>query len=223
MLRDTGFDAIILENMHDAPYVNAPHDPAIVSTMTRVACEVRSALGDALPIGVQVLSRGEHEALAIALAAGLQFIRCENFVFGHLADEGLMTTAAAGPLLRYRRQIGAEHIKIFADVQKKHASHAMSTDLAIADWVHGAEFFGADGVIVTGPATGVATSLSDVEQARTATKLPVLVGSGVTPEQVEPLLRHADGLIVGSWIKHDGAWHQPVDPVRCAQLVAARR
>ncbi len=67
--------------------------------MTKVAVAVRDAVGD-LTIGIQILSRGEHEALAVALACGGSFIRCETFVFAHVADEGLMMDAAAGPLLR---------------------------------------------------------------------------------------------------------------------------
>lgn len=222
ILRNAGYDALILENMHDAPYVNGPHDPAVVSAMTAVASAVRAALGT-MVIGIQVLSRGEKEAMAIAHACGLQFVRCENFVFAHVADEGLLADAAAGPLLRYRRAIGADGVRIFADIQKKHASHAITSDLDIAELAKGAEFFCADGVIVTGVATGEPTSTDDVVAARKATKLPILVGSGVTPEQVPVLLRHADALIVGSWIKRDGVWHQPVDEDRARKLAAMRR
>jgi len=224
-LAAAGFDAIILENMHDAPYVNAPHGPETVAAMTLVAVEVRRAL-PAMPLGIQILSTGEREALAVALVAGAQFIRCENFVFAHVADEGLLATAAAGPLLRYRRAIGAEHVRIYADVKKKHASHAVTSDVPLADAVEAAAFFGADGVIVTGAATGRPTDVADVEAARGATTLPVLVGSGVTPERASSLLRHADALIVGSWIKHGGVWSNAVDPSRAramAEAVASAR
>jgi membrane complex biogenesis BtpA family protein len=220
ILRDCGFDAFIVENMHDRPYVNAPHGPEIVAAMTRIGRDVRAAIGE-LPLGIQVLSRGEREALAVALAVGASFIRCENFVFAHVADEGVMTEAAAGPLLRYRRAIGADHIRIFADIQKKHASHAVTADLDLSEWAHGAEFFGADGVIVSGSATGTPTEESDVRAARSATRLPVMVGSGVTPVSAAPLLSHADALIVGSWIKRDGVWSNPIDPARCREMVAA--
>jgi membrane complex biogenesis BtpA family protein len=221
VLHDAGYDALILENMHDAPYVNGPHDPAVVAAMAMVAGALRQAL-PRMAMGIQVLSRGEREALAIAHACGLQFVRCENFVFAHVADEGLLPDAAAGPLLRYRRAIGAEGVKVFADIQKKHASHAITNDLDVAELAKGAEFFCADGVIVTGVATGEPTSTDDVVAARRATKLPILVGSGVTPEQVPVLLRHADALIVGSWIKQGGVWHQPVDAQRAKQLAAMR-
>ena len=50
---------------------------------------------------------------------GFHLIRVENFVFGHVADEGWMN-AGAGPLLRYRKMIGAEKIAVFADIKKKH-------------------------------------------------------------------------------------------------------
>lgn len=66
-----------------------------------------------------MLAGGNKQALAVALAAGFDFIRAEGFVFAHVADEGLMN-ACAGDLLRYRRLIGADHIKIFTDIKKKH-------------------------------------------------------------------------------------------------------
>jgi uncharacterized protein len=219
VLAACGFDGIIVENMHDAPYVHGQHGPEVVASMTRAAEAVRAA-ATWLPLGVQVLSGGSREAIAIAQAAGGSFIRCENFVFAHVADEGLLERAEAGPLLRYRRSIGAESIKIYCDIKKKHASHAITADLSIAGAVEGAEFFGADGIIITGTATGKPTAPADIAEARNATKLPVWVGSGVTPDHVGSLWQHADALIVGSWIKRDGFWANPVDESRCRTLIA---
>ncbi|HLO39657.1 MAG TPA: BtpA/SgcQ family protein [Phycisphaerales bacterium] len=219
ILHDAGFDAIMLENMHDRPYVNGPHEPQITAAMSAIACRVRDVTDR--PMGIQILSRGEREALAVALAAGCQFIRCENFVYAHVADEGILPDAAAGPLLRYRRYIGAQHVHIFCDVKKKHASHALTEDISLADAVHSAQFFGADGVIVTGAFTGAPASVGDVAAARSATSLPVLVGSGVEPGQLGELFRHADALIVGSYIKEGGVWSGPVDAARSRALVEA--
>lgn len=218
-LAEAGLDAVIIENMHDRPYVHGRQGPEVVAGMSRVALAVAGAIGS-MPLGVQVLSGGNHEALAIAQAAGGRFIRCENFVFSHIADEGLLERAEAGPLLRYRRAIGAAEIAILADVKKKHASHAITADLPLDEAARAAEFFGADGVIVTGVATGRPTEGADVEAVRGATGLPVLVGSGVTPAHVGPFLAHADALIVGSWIKKAGVWSNPIDPARCRELVA---
>jgi hypothetical protein len=102
ILADAGFDAIIIENMHDAPYVHGDRlGPEIVAAMTRVGTEVASAVS--CPLGVQILSGGNRHALAVAQSIGGSFIRCENFVYAHVADEGLLPEAEAGPLLRYRK------------------------------------------------------------------------------------------------------------------------
>lgn len=221
-IEQAGFDAIIVENMHDAPYVHGDElGPEIVAGMTMVVHAVRSAVS--IPVGVQILSGGNTRALAVAHSTRGAFIRCENFVFAHVADEGLLAKAEAGELLRYRRSIGAEDVKIFCDIKKKHASHAITADIDIAEFAHAGEFFGADGFIVTGLSTGKPTELDDVKAVRSATKLPVLVGSGVTPENAGTLSDHADALIVGSWIKADGFWKNAVDSDRAKLMVNALR
>ncbi len=220
-LEDAGFDAVIIENMHDTPYVHGEAlGPEIVAAMTKVVGAVVWTLD--IPVGVQILSGGNKHAIAVAHACGAAFIRCENFAFAHVADEGLLAEAEAGGLLRYRRAIGADHVKVFCDIKKKHASHALTGDLSIEDVAHGADFFGADGLIVTGTSTGKPTDLGDVRAVRDATTLPVLVGSGVTPDSVRSLSEFADALIVGSWIKRDGHWMNPVDPDRAKALVDSK-
>lgn len=220
ILLRTGFDGAIIENMHDRPYIQPPHGPETVAVMTRAALAVRQA-APKLRLGVQVLSCGTKEALAIALASGASFIRAENFVFAHVADEGLLATADAGPLLRYRQSIGAGRVAVLCDIKKKHASHAITADLSITQAAEGAEMFGADGLIVTGQATGKPTSTADLEAVRAATDLPVLVGSGATPAQLLSLFLHADAVIVGSWIKQDGLWSNPLDAGRCGEFIKA--
>ncbi len=221
-LVDAGFDGLIIENMHDRPYVHAdPPAPEIIAGMTRVGAAVRAAC-PSVPLGVQILSGGNRAAIAVAHSIGAQFIRCENFVFSHVADEGLLERAEAGPLLRYRRSIGAETVSVFCDLKKKHASHAITADVSLGEAAEAASFFGADGLIVTGTATGHPTSPEDVRDVRSnARGLPVLVGSGVTPESVPELLAHADALIVGSWIKRDGVWSNPIDPERVRAMSEA--
>jgi membrane complex biogenesis BtpA family protein len=219
-LAEGGCDAILVENMHDIPYLNREVGPEIVACMTAVCRAINDATD--LPCGVQVLAGANEAALAVALAAGLDFIRAEGFVFGHVADEGWMD-ACAGPLLRYRKQTGAEHIAVWADVKKKHAAHAMTADVSLAETVKAAEFFGANGIIVTGEATGRETSTADLSSARGATKLPVVVGSGVTAENAAAMLQHADAVIVGSALKKDGHWTGPVDLERVKAVAAAVR
>lgn len=220
-LAASGFDAIIIENMHDRPYLRQSVGPEIVAGMSAVAGAVRSAV--AIPFGVQILAGANREALAVAFAAGASFIRAENFVFAHVADEGIMPQADAGPLLRYRRELGAEHIRIFADIKKKHSSHALTADLDLAETARAAGFFGADGVIVTGSSTGIAAAPVHVREVRAAVELPVAVGSGLAPDNLEAYWDAADVFIVGSALKQDGLWHQPLDPDRVSAFVAVAR
>lgn len=220
-LAAAGFDALLLENMHDAPYLPREVGPEVVAAFARAACEVRAAV--TIPIGVQVLAGANAAALAIARASECAFVRAEGFVFASVADEGLLASADAGPLLRARRAMGAEGVAIYCDIKKKHSAHAISGDTSLADHAHAAEFFGADGVIVTGTATGVATPMSDLTAARRACGLTVLAGSGATAASVREVLSVADAVIVGSDLKQDGRWWNALDPKRVEAFVRAAR
>jgi membrane complex biogenesis BtpA family protein len=215
--RDAGFHAVMIENMHDRPYLKAAVGPEIVTAMTAIGREIRREVE--LPLGVQILAGANREALAAALACGASFVRVEGFVFAHVADEGLIE-AQAGELMRYRRTIGAEHVRVFADVKKKHSSHSLTSDVSLGETARAAEFFLADGVIVTGTSTGAATDPSDLAEARAAVAIPVLIGSGVTPEN---LARYAaaDGLIVGSSVKQGGVWSNALEPARVRAVATA--
>ncbi|NDD05716.1 MAG: BtpA family membrane complex biogenesis protein [Proteobacteria bacterium] len=174
-----GFQGVILENMHDVPYLRTQVGPEIVAAMAVVAHEVKK--NTHLSLGIQILAGANAAALSVAQAVEADFVRVEGFVFAHVADEGLIE-ACAGPLLRLRRELGAESIKIFADIKKKHSSHALTADVSIAETAHAAEFFGADGVILTGSHTGATASLSELEQVKSAVHIPVWIGSGITAE-----------------------------------------
>jgi membrane complex biogenesis BtpA family protein len=221
-LEDAGFDALCIENMHDRPYLSGAVGPEIVAGMTAVGLAVRAA-APKTPLGVQVLGAANVEALAVAMAIDGVFIRAENFVFAHVADEGLMPEASAARLLRERRRLGAERIAVFADIKKKHAAHAITADVSLADTARAAEFFSADALVITGSATGEPTSPTDLADVRKATSLPIVVGSGATPETAAELLRLADAIIVGSALKRDGRWLHPIDPDRARAFVRAAR
>ena len=220
ILAEAGFDAVMIENMHDTPYMLREVGPEITACMTAVTAAVRKAIE--IPIGVQILAGANRAAMAVAHAAGAQFIRAEGFCFSTVADEGLMSEADAGPLLRFRSMIGADHIAVLADIKKKHSSHAMTSDLTIEDWAHGAEFMGADGLIVTGAATGREADRDEVAAAAAASSLPVIVGSGITAESLPRMLEAGHGAIVGSSIKVGGTWTGDIDPDRALAIAQAR-
>jgi hypothetical protein len=220
-LVENGFDAVLIENMHDAPYLLREVGPEIVAAMTVATQAVVDAVE--VPVGVQILAGANKAAIAVAHATGAHFIRAEGFAFASVADEGIMDVADAGPLLRERRRIDADHIAVLADIQKKHSSHALTADLSIGDHARGADFMGADGVIVTGNHTGHAVDVAQLREVRGATELPILVGSGVTPGNIKQIFEFADAVIVGSSIKQGGNWENALDIKRCEDLVNANK
>jgi membrane complex biogenesis BtpA family protein len=220
LYRMAGFDGIIIENMHDRPYLKGKVGPEIVAGMTRVASEIRRKVGPKFPVGIQILAGANIEALAVAHIAKLDFIRAEGCVFAHVADEGWIE-ACAGELLRERSRLNAERIRIWTDIQKKHSAHTVTSDLALEDWVHGADFFGIDGVIISGSATGKAADAKEIDRAKKASRLPVIIGSGITPENAAEYVE-ANAWVIGSSMKYDGYWENPLDPERLKAMVIAR-
>jgi len=211
-----GFHGLTIENTHDRPYLKGSVGPEIGAAMAVAGAEIRRA--SKLPLGIQVLAGANSWALAVANACGADFIRVEGFVFAHVADEGLIE-ASAGPLLRYRRAIGADKVRIFADIKKKHSAHAITADVDIVETAKAAEFFQADGVIVSGVSTGEAANPHEVSDVSKAVKIPTLVGSGITPGNIHNY--PADAFIVGSSVKRDGVWSSPLDENRVRLLVSA--
>lgn len=214
--RHCGIDGLLLENMHDVPYLRGSVGPEIVAAMTVLGQAVKAE--SQLPLGIQILAGANLEAMAVAHATGLDFIRAEGYVFAHVADEGWIESSAA-KLLRYRKLIGAGRIQVWADVKKKHSSHAITADISLGATAEAVEFMRGDVVIVSGNVTGDAPQKSDVAEAKAHCRLPVLLGSGIDAENISEFYAAADGFIIGSYFKTDGNWKNSVDPARVERLV----
>jgi membrane complex biogenesis BtpA family protein len=214
--RECGVDGVIIENMHDVPYLKGEVGPEIVAAMTAIGIEVKNE--SRLPVGIQILAGANVEAMAVAHAANLDFIRAEGYAYAHVADEGLIEASAA-KLLRYRKMIGAERVQVWTDVKKKHSAHAITADVSLGQTAETVEFMGADCVIVTGSVTGEAPQLADVKEAKSHCQLPVFLGSGITAANIDQFHNEADGFIIGSYFKVDGLWSNTIDPTRVTQLI----
>ena len=206
--KEAGIDAIAIENMHDVPYVKNEVGHEISTLMSIIGYEIKKQTN--LPCGIQILAAANQAALAAAKAGGLDFVRAEGFVFGHLADEGYIDSNA-GTILRYRKMIEANHIAVFTDIKKKHSSHALTADIDLLETAKTAAYFRSDGLIITGSSTGRAADLEEIKMVKANCDIPVLVGSGVTLYNVEHFLKISDALIVGSWFKRDGYWEGELD------------
>lgn len=214
-----GMDGLILENHGDIPFLK-PDDigPEVVAAMTAIVKAV--AERTALPFGINLLANHAIGALAIAHATGARFVRVNQWVNGYVANEGVVE-GRSGDALRFRRKIGAESVAIFADVHVKHGAHAITGDRDVAELARDTEFFDADVAIATGNRTGEAIPVEEIAAIRSGTTLPVIGGSGFSPENAAELLAHLDGAIVGSSLKRSGHWSGSVDRARVADLVAA--
>jgi membrane complex biogenesis BtpA family protein len=216
--KKAGVDSILLENDHDLPYIQPPLDERGIALMTEIARETRKRFDG--PIGLQMLEAANITSLEIAAEADLDYIRVEAFIFAHVGGSGVIN-GSAGKILRRRKELKTEHINVFADVKKKHGSHSLTIDLDIQDEIMQAEFFLADGVIVTSQFTGIHPDKGDLLKAKSATRLPVLIGSGMTPENIGEYFPLADGFIVGSCFRKGGKFLEKLEPERLDKFMKA--
>ena len=218
VLLEGGVDGLIVENMWDLPYYVGSDVQLEAVTAQAVAARAIADLAN-VPVGVNVIHNGWEAELAIAVAAGLDFMRICILTGARLWDTGDLNPGCAADLLRRRRELGAEHLKLFADVDKKHSVPFPGLDLEThIEWT---EFYRADALIVSGRMTGDAPPLAKVRRAKEAATRPILMGSGTTAENIAGFLKFADGAIVGSSLKVDAVAQNPVDPERVQRYMAA--
>jgi len=217
-LEKGGINGILIENFGDAPYKPTSVDRETLASMTLAVKEVSEATN--LPIGVNVLRNDAKGSLAIAHATNAHFIRVNVYTEVMITDQGIIN-ACAHEVQRYRKQLGAEKIKIFADIHVKHAQ-PLALRL-IEETAKDAAYRGlAEALIVTGPRTGVEPSIDDVIKAKEAVPdKPVLVGSGVNKGNVRGFLKHADGAIVGTSLKVDSVKSNPVSESAVKEFMKA--
>lgn len=220
-LVEGGVDGLMVENMWDWPYyVGAEVKPEAIAAQAVAARKVVEAVD--LPVGINVIHNGGVVALAIAVAAGARFMRVCILTGARLWDTGELDHGCAADLLRKRKELHAEGLKLFADVDKKHSIPFPGLDLAThIEWTR---FYGADALIVSGRMTGDAPDLEKVRRAKElAGDCPLLLGSGTNEKNIADLLRYADGAIVGTSLKVDGIGENPVDVERVRRYMAAAR
>lgn len=212
-----GVDGLIVENGGDVPFRKPEHVGAdTVAALTAAAAALRERVQ--VPLGVNCLANAVIQSLAIAKAVEGAFVRANEWVNAYVANEGLVEGAAA-EALRFRSAIRAPEIRIFADVHVKHGSHAIVADRSLAELTRDVEWFDADVLIATGHRTGDATRVEEIDAIKDAASRPVIVGSGLTARNAVDLLKVADGAIVGTAMKHEGKWWNPVDEARVGEIM----
>ncbi|HEY4284617.1 MAG TPA: BtpA/SgcQ family protein [Chthoniobacterales bacterium] len=215
-----GVDGLMMENFGDVPFLPGRVSATTVAHMTALACAVRKEVEP--PLGINVLRNDGSSALAIAHATGANFIRVNVLCGARVTDQGLIQ-GIAHELLRERAILGADDVKILADVDVKHSAPLAERPLEdeVEDLIHRAL---ADAVIVSGAGTGKATDPEMVRRVKEAAgETPVLVGSGVTSQTAGTLRDYADGFIIGTAFKKDGVATNAVELERVTSLMRAIR
>ncbi len=194
-MEDGGIDGIILENNYDLPHkINV--GPETVASMTYLCNELRKEIS--VPHGISVLWNDYRAALSIAKVTGGKFVRVPVFVDSVRTDFGTIT-AEPDSVTSYRSRLGIEGVKIFTDIQVKHAT--MLKERTVAESALDAEKQGSDALIITVKWTGNAPDAEKLKAAKEATTLDVLVGSGLDASNAAAIFEYADGAIVSTALK----------------------
>jgi hypothetical protein len=212
-----GAHAIVVENFGDVPFAKGSVPPETVAAMAVVGLAIRATVKP--PMGFNVLRNDAHAALALCTACGGEFIRVNVHCGAMLTDQGIIE-GQAHDTLRLRERL-CPGVQILADVHVKHGVALGNWPLEVAarDTL---ERGLADGLIVSGSATGIATALDDVKRVRAACpRAKIFLGSGVTAENLRDSLPLVDGVIVGTSLKRGGRVENPVDARRVARLAKA--
>jgi len=216
IFRRQGVDALIVENFRDKPFYPGRLPAETVAALAALTREVVRAAG--LPVGVNALRNDAEAAVAIATAAEARFIRVNVHMGAVVSEQGIIQ-GSSHMTLRLRSALSSD-VLIFADAGVKHAAPLASRGLA-AEARDLAERGLADAIIVSGELTGAETRPEDIDIVRSSTDLPILVGSGATPENLHQVWGKVDGLIVGSYFKRDGKGENLVDEERVRAFSAA--
>ena len=215
-LQEAGFDAIMIENMGDAPF-QTNMETEQITALTMIATLIKEKIK--LPLGIDCAFSDYKSSLAIAKAVGASFVRIPVFTDTVIYANGIILPCARDAML-YRQKLHAEEVLILADIQVKH-TYMLNPNITLEQSAHEAEAAGADVIVITGASTGQPADANLIARMRKIVKVPLIVGSGVSSKNVKEQLTHADGAVIGSSLKPGGVLSAPVDLSLSKALVDA--
>lgn len=193
-----GVHALTLENVGDNPFVRDQAAPETVAAFTVVAHEVRKAFS--VPLGTNVMRNSWAAAMAIAAAVGADYVRINVLGDVLATDQGIIQGCAA-ELLRYRKNLGVDHIRIFGDVDCKHAGPLTDRPLEVVakDTAYRQM---ADALLVTGHDSDTPPTAADIRTVKNAVPdVPVFIASGMSMDSLD-LVGLCDGTTIGTFARN---------------------
>lgn len=216
IFKQHGVHGLIVENFRDKPFFPDRVPAETIATLAGVARTLVKSTN--LPIGINVLRNDAQAALAIATAVEASFIRVNVHGGAVVCEQGIIQ-GSSHLTLRLRQNLKS-NVLIFADVSVKHAVQLADRGLA-TDTKDLTQRGLVDAIIVSGELTGSETNPKDVEIVRNNTHLPLIIGSGASPENLHRVIDRVNGFIVGSYFKKDGKADQLLDPNRIVKFTDA--
>jgi membrane complex biogenesis BtpA family protein len=214
-----GADGCLIQTVDRVYPAGDEADYARVAAMATIVRAVAEATGPEFQLGVQIMVNALKASVAVAKVCGGSFVRCAALVGATVSAAGLVQ-ANPHDVLSYRAQIGAQHIKLIAEVHSRH--FRWLGEQAPAEVARMAARVGAAAVEVAHP--DEATNAQLVRQIKQALpRLPVILGGYTTHDNVARRLAEADGAFVGTCLKAErGDGRVDVERVRAYVDIVAR-
>lgn len=211
-----GLDGIIIENYGDMPYYPHKVGPETIAVMTYITSEVKKQVN--IPIGIQVLRNDAEAAISVAHAVGGKFIRINVITEETVGEDGSIHSRAYD-IHRFRKALGSENVKIFADIE--HYVIPPTRDIAdvAENLAHGSL---ADVIVISGGLTARKPDIRDIERIKSRRLLsntPIFVAGGINKDNVQSYLKICDGIIIATSLKVDGISTNPTDPQRVKEFM----
>lgn len=210
-----GADGCLIQTVDRVYPSGDESDYARLAAMAKIVNEVSKVTRHEFQIGVHFMLNGLKPSIAVAKVCGGSYIRCTALVG---TTRTAMGTIQANPydFMSYRARIGAQNIKLIAEVDGMHyrsIDNRPASEIAMM-----AKYTGAHAVEV---AHKDEDKNNDVvlEIKKNVPDLPVILGGHTNHENAARRLKNADGAFVGTCLEVEGTWGGPIDIDRVKEYV----
>ena len=206
-LEEGGADGCLVQTVDRVYPTGEASDPARTSAAALIVSAIAAATGDDFQIGVQLMVNALKASLAVAKVAGGSYIRASALVGATLSAHGLVQ-AHPHEVMDYRARIGAQQIKVIAEVESMHFRW-LGEPKPVAQVARAARNVRADAVSLGHP--DEETTLRMIASVReTVPGLPIILAGYTNHGNAARLLAAADGAYVGTCLEGDG-WGSQID------------
>ncbi|MHA1228514.1 MAG: BtpA/SgcQ family protein, partial [Candidatus Hodarchaeales archaeon] len=213
VLEKAGFDAVLIENFHDSPYVKYRLDDFKYLVMNNIVIKIVNRLN--IPCGINILRNAAVQALIMGTVNRAAFIRVNVFEGAYITDQGIIESVAK-EVIQKKFELHSK-VKVLADVHVKHA--VPFGQFTIEEAARNALKRGkADAVIVSGRETGALVDIRELKNLTQLGRIYPILGSGLTVSNLPQVFPYISGAIVGSSLKI-GDLTSPIAQSKAEELV----